>query len=168
MERNVASLGRFGLGGIAGRGLGARCEDEVPLLLVRLGCAGIFGKLRLVGIVDISGFSPLAAADPVEADRGNAASLGDRNHPKLLRPLLRMDDEPETPATLMMLAGRRLSPLRFRMPRPPSVEVSELVDLLARLLASYRDGLPLAAALARSFSTARCAFRVRWYNRELR
>ena len=123
---------------MVGRRLGAPCEeDEVPLLWVRLGCAGIFGRLRLVGMVDNVGASPFAAAaDPVEAERGNAASLEERNQPKLLRPLLRIDEEPETPATLMILAGRKLSPLRFRMPRPPSVEVSELVDLLARLLVS--------------------------------
>lgn len=127
---NVASLGRFGLGGIVGNGLSPPLVDDVPLLLVRLGFAGNLGRLRLVGMAMESG-RPFEIAEFVDDESGSATSLEERNQPKLLRPLLRIEDAPDTPAALITLAGRRLSPLRLRRPRPPSVEDRDDVDLLA-------------------------------------
>lgn len=134
IARNVASLGKFGLGGMVG--VGAKPFGDTPrrgLLLpapYRPACIEICDELLLAGIEP-----SISSLGDVDEPSPSAASLLERNHPSPFLPPLRADAVPDTPAADMMLGGLVLSPLRLRIPpsppNPPSVDESELVDLLA-------------------------------------
>lgn len=187
MARRVDSLGRFGLGGSGGTSCPPLTPGPAPapappglrrglLCPLKARAAASETPLELL-LVGSAGSAVAPSARPCE--RVRPPSLVERNHPRLLRPPRLALVVPLTPAALMTLGGLPLSTLRrwprllrLKAPKPPPrvdvVEMSDEVLLLAGAFASYRDSLPLAAALARSFSRARCALSVRWYTFELR